>query len=91
MTVPSSSGKLLDGNDQNLGFNAATDVYENLVKAGVDRPDQGRAHRAAGCGFGRRPADHHRSGDQRDPGRQDSGAGGMPDMGGMGGMGGMGF
>jgi chaperonin GroEL len=32
------SGKLLDGNDPNLGFNAQTDVYENLVAAGVIDP-----------------------------------------------------
>ncbi|MEH3104404.1 MAG: chaperonin GroEL [Sphingomonas phyllosphaerae] len=32
------SGKLLDGNDTALGFNAATDTYENLVQAGVIDP-----------------------------------------------------
>mgnify|MGYP002651521201 CR=1 FL=1 len=32
------SGKLLDGNDTSLGFNAATDTYENLVSAGVIDP-----------------------------------------------------
>ena len=32
------SGKLLDGGDSNLGFNAQTDVYENLVTAGVIDP-----------------------------------------------------
>jgi len=32
------SGKLLDGNDTSLGFNAATDTYENLVAAGVIDP-----------------------------------------------------
>ncbi|MGP1283818.1 MAG: chaperonin GroEL [Parasphingopyxis sp.] len=32
------SGKLLDGNDAKLGFNAQTDVYEDLVKAGVIDP-----------------------------------------------------
>ena len=32
------SGKLLDGNDPTLGFNAATDTYENLVAAGVIDP-----------------------------------------------------
>ncbi|MBB5714211.1 chaperonin GroEL [Sphingomonas aerophila] len=32
------SGKLLDGNDTTLGFNAATDTYENLVQAGVIDP-----------------------------------------------------
>ncbi|WP_375249829.1 chaperonin GroEL, partial [Sphingomonas sp.] len=32
------SGKLLDQNDTSFGFNAATDVYENLVQAGVIDP-----------------------------------------------------
>jgi chaperonin GroEL len=32
------AGKLIDGNDPTLGFNAATDVYENLVAAGVIDP-----------------------------------------------------
>ncbi|MBB6503592.1 chaperonin GroEL [Sphingomonas endophytica] len=32
------SGKLLDGNDTSMGFNAATDTYENLVAAGVIDP-----------------------------------------------------
>ncbi|WP_374139185.1 TCP-1/cpn60 chaperonin family protein, partial [Sphingomonas sp.] len=32
------SGKLLDGNDQNMGFNAQTDQYENLVESGVIDP-----------------------------------------------------
>ena len=32
------AGKLLDGNDQNMGFNAQTEVYENLVTAGVIDP-----------------------------------------------------
>ena len=32
------SGKLLDANDEKLGFNAQTDVYENLVQAGVIDP-----------------------------------------------------
>src|SRR4051812_13619468 len=32
------AGKLIDGNDQNLGFNAQTEVYEDLVKAGVIDP-----------------------------------------------------
>ncbi|PBN43631.1 chaperonin GroEL [Sphingobium sp. D43FB] len=31
-------GKLIDGNDQNLGFNAQTEQYENLVKSGVIDP-----------------------------------------------------
>ncbi|WP_126177222.1 chaperonin GroEL [Tsuneonella rigui] len=32
------SGKLIDSNDEQLGFNAATDTYENLVQAGVIDP-----------------------------------------------------
>ena len=32
------AGKLIDGNDQNQGFNAQTEVYENLVQAGVIDP-----------------------------------------------------
>ncbi len=32
------AGKLIDGNDDKLGFNAATDQYENLVEAGVIDP-----------------------------------------------------
>jgi chaperonin GroEL len=32
------AGKLLDGNDETQGFNAQTEVYENLVKAGVIDP-----------------------------------------------------
>ena len=32
------AGRLIDGNDQNLGFNAQTELYENLVKAGVIDP-----------------------------------------------------
>jgi len=32
------AGKLVDANDANLGFNAQTEVYENLVSAGVIDP-----------------------------------------------------
>src|SRR5881398_325863 len=32
------SGKLLEGKDQAMGFNAQTEVYENLVQAGVIDP-----------------------------------------------------
>ncbi|WP_168453594.1 chaperonin GroEL [Sphingopyxis microcysteis] len=32
------AGKLFDQNDTNFGFNASTDVYENLVSAGVIDP-----------------------------------------------------
>ena len=32
------AGKLIDGNDDTLGFNAQTETYENLVQAGVIDP-----------------------------------------------------
>jgi len=32
------AGKLIDGNDEKLGFNAQTETYENLVEAGVIDP-----------------------------------------------------
>jgi chaperonin GroEL len=32
------AGRLIDGNDQNLGFNAQTERYENLVQSGVIDP-----------------------------------------------------
>ena len=32
------AGRLIDGNDQNLGFNAQTELYENLVESGVIDP-----------------------------------------------------
>jgi chaperonin GroEL len=32
------AGKLIDGKNEKIGFNAATDVYEDLVKAGVVDP-----------------------------------------------------
>ena len=32
------AGRLIDGNDQNIGFNAQTEQYENLVQSGVIDP-----------------------------------------------------
>ncbi|OYU15900.1 MAG: chaperonin GroEL [Alphaproteobacteria bacterium PA4] len=84
------SGKLLDGNDDKIGFNAQTDVYENLVVAGVIDPTkvvrtalQDAASVASllittEAAITEMPADDK------------GGAGGMPG-GGMGGMGGMDF
>ncbi len=83
------SGKLLEGNDDTIGFNAQTDVYENLVLAGVIDPTkvvrtalQDAASVASllittEAAITDLPAD-------------DKGGGGMPG-GGMGGMGGMDF
>jgi chaperonin GroEL len=32
------AGRLVDGNDQTMGFNAQTERYENLVESGVIDP-----------------------------------------------------
>jgi chaperonin GroEL len=84
------SGKLFDGNDESLGFNAATDSYENLVNAGVIDPTKvvrtalQNAASVAGLLITTEAAIVDKP--------EDKGAApAMPDMGGMGGMGGMGF
>ena len=86
------SGRLFDGNDETLGFNAATDTYENLVQAGVIDPTKvvrtalQNAASVAGLLITTEAAIVDK------PEDKNSGGGGMPDMGGMGGgMGGMGF
>ena len=85
------AGKLTDGNDESLGFNAATDTYENLVSAGVIDPTKvvrtalQNAASVAGLLITTEAAIVDK------PEDKNSGGGGMPDMGGMGGMGGMGF
>ncbi|MDP4573538.1 chaperonin GroEL [Qipengyuania sp. G39] len=84
------AGKLTDGNDESLGFNAATDTYENLVSAGVIDPTKvvrtalQNAASVAGLLITTEAAIVDKP--------EDKGAApAMPDMGGMGGMGGMGF
>ncbi len=59
------SGKLLESKNTNWGYDAQSGEFVDMVKAGIIDPDQGRALRPAGCGFGRRPADHHRGDDRR--------------------------
>ncbi|MEL7708192.1 chaperonin GroEL [Citromicrobium bathyomarinum] len=85
------SGNLLREGDETQGFNAGTDTYENLVKAGVIDPTkvvrtalQGAAS-VAGLLITTEAAISEVPEDK-------SAGGGMPDMGSMGGgMGGMGF
>ncbi|GAA0270356.1 chaperonin GroEL [Alteraurantiacibacter aestuarii] len=84
------SGNLLREGDETQGFNAATDVYENLVAAGVIDPTKvvrialQDAASVSGLLITTEAAISEVP--------EDKGAGGgMPDMGGMGGMGGMGF
>jgi chaperonin GroEL len=84
------SGKLLDGKDDKLGFNAQTDVYEDLVKAGVIDPTKvvraalQDAASVAGLLITTEATVAELPEDK-------GSAPAMPDMGGMGGMGGMGF
>jgi chaperonin GroEL len=83
------AGKLTDANDTSLGFNAATDTYEDLVKAGVIDPTKvvrtalQDAASVAGLLITTEAAIVEKP--------EDKPAAPMPDMGGMGGMGGMGF
>ena len=88
------SGKLLDGGDQNMGFNAATDTYEDLVKAGVIDPTKvvRTALQDAASVAGLLVTTEAAISDAPEDKNSGGGGGGMPDMGGMGGMGGgMGF
>ncbi len=83
------SGNLLRENDETMGFNAATDTYENLVAAGVIDPTKvvrtalQDAASVAGLLITTEAAIAEIPEDKSAPA--------MPDMGGMGGMGGMGF
>ena len=85
------AGKMLDQKSKEFGFNAATDVYEDLVKAGVIDPTKvvraalQDASSVAGLLITTEAAVAESPSDDK------GGGGGMPDMGGMGGMGGMGF
>ncbi|MEA3052762.1 MAG: chaperonin GroEL, partial [Sphingomonadales bacterium] len=84
------AGKLIDGDDETLGFNAQTEVYENLVQAGVIDPTKvvrtalQDAASVAGLLITTEAAVSEA------PEDKPAGGGGMPG-GGMGGMGGMDF
>ena len=84
------AGKLIDGDDETLGFNAQTEVYENLVQAGVIDPTKvvrtalQDAASVAGLLITTEAAVSEMPEDKAP-------AGGMPGGGGMGGMGGMDF
>jgi chaperonin GroEL len=87
------SGNLLRENDEKIGFNAQTDVYENLVKAGVIDPTKvvRTALQDAASVAGLLITTEAAISDA--PEDKAGGMGGMPGggMGGMGGMGDMGF
>ena len=82
------AGKLLDQKDNNFGFNAQSEKYENLVKAGVIDPTKvvRTALQDAASIAGLLITTEAMVADLPD---DNKGGGGMPDMGGMGGMGGM--
>ena len=52
--------KVMESSPNSYGFDAQTETYVDLVPAGHHRPDQGRADRTPGRGFGRWPARDHR-------------------------------
>ncbi|NNC72659.1 MAG: chaperonin GroEL [Sphingomonadaceae bacterium] len=85
------SGKLLDGKDAKLGFNAQTDVYEDLVKAGVIDPTKvvRAALQDAASVAGLLITTEATVAELPEDKSGGGGAPAMPDMGGMGG--GMGF
>jgi chaperonin GroEL len=85
------SGNLLRENDEKQGFNASTDVYENLVKAGVIDPTKvvRTALQDAASVAGLLITTEAAISDAPEDKPAGGGMGGMP--GGMGGMGGMDF
>ncbi|WP_281017431.1 MULTISPECIES: chaperonin GroEL [unclassified Minwuia] len=84
------AGKLLDQNDNDFGFNAQSEKYENLVKAGVIDPTKvvRTALQDAASIAGLLITTEAMVADLPED-KGGAGGGGMPDMGGMGGMGGM--
>ena len=58
-------GKIIENKSQTFGFNAQTRRVCRHDRSRHRRPGQGRAHRAAGRGLGRRPAHHHRGDGRR--------------------------
>ncbi len=84
------SGKLLDGGDDNTGFNAQTDVYEDLVAAGVIDPTKVvRAALQDAASIAGLLITTEATVAELPDDKAGGGAPAMPDMGGMGG--GMGF
>jgi hypothetical protein len=49
-------GKVMENESNTFGFDAQLEDYKDLVQGRHHRPHQGRAHRAAGRRFDRRPA-----------------------------------
>ncbi len=69
------AGKVREFERQALRLQRADRRIWRHVQVRRDRPGQGRAHRARGCGLDRRSADHHRGDDRRQARGQVSRAG----------------
>jgi chaperonin GroEL len=80
------AGKLLDQNNENFGFNAQTEVYEDLVKAGVIDPTKvvRAALQDAASVAGLLITTEAAVSEVPEDKPAMPGGGGMPDMGGMG-------
>ena len=89
------AGKLMESKDTSWGYNAQTNVYEDLVKAGIIDPTKvvRTALQDAASVAGLLITTEAMIADKPEPAGAGGAGGGMPggDMGGMGGMGGMGF
>ncbi len=85
------SGKLMEQDDPNLGFDAQNGIYTDMLKAGIIDPTKvvRAALQDAASIAGLLVTTEAMVADV--PEKKDGGGGGAPDMGGMGGMGGMGF
>jgi chaperonin GroEL len=85
-------GKLMEQKSVTFGYNAATDTYEDLIKAGVIDPTKvvRTALQDAASIAGLLITTEAMVAEKPEPAGGGAG-GGMPDMGGMGGMGGMDF
>ena len=67
------AGKVLEFEGRFLRLQRPDRGIRRHVQVRRDRPGQGRAHRAAGRRFGRRPAHHHRGDDRRQAGAEGPG------------------
>ena len=64
------SGKILDKDEYNWGFDAQTGEFKDLVKAGIIDPTKVVRTGAAACSLGRIADDHHRGDGRRTAGEE---------------------
>ena len=72
------AGKVIEFERPGLRLQRPDRGIRRHVQVRRDRPGQGRAHRAAGRRFGRRPAHHHRGDDRRQAGAEGPGPAACP-------------